>query len=412
VALRCTVLEECDLTSPFLGMLRAGTPAAFEAALGAWPGATFNFVWAHRAGAIGYRMAGSVPARAPGEGLLPRDGATSTGPPPVLPPEAMPRLVEPPEGLVVSANNAPGGDTQLGAEWCDRYRAERIVQLLRAAPEHTVASFQSIQLDVHSAPLLALRDALLAARAVEGVPRALLEAWDGQVAAGSAAAAILEGAYGELARTLVTRLAGAHAEIVLGRGLEAVIGSSSFHNRLQGRIIEVLGAPRAPWFEGVEDRDRLLRAAAARAVLGLGGDLGADPARWRWGDLHRLHLNHALAVVPGLARTFSRGPFGYGGDINTVLQGGYSVYRGPASGGFTPAYRQVIDLAAFDRSTFALPGGNSGIPGHPRYDDGIADYLVGRQRPLLYTRAAIGRHTAHRLTLLPASAPPATEAAA
>lgn len=403
VALRCTALEECDLTSPFLAMLRADTSAAFEGALAGWPGATFNFVWAHREGAIGYRMAGSVPARAHGEGLLPRDGATSPGPPPVLPADAMPRLVDPPDGLVVSANNAPGGNAELGAEWCDRYRAERIAELLRNTPAHTVASMQAIQVDLYSAPLVALRDALLSAAAVDGVPRALLEGWDGQVAPASAAAAILETTYGELAHTLVTRLAGAHAEIVLGRGLEAVIGSSSFHNRLQGRIIEVLAAPRAPWFEGVADRDRLLRAATTRALLGLRADLGAEPAKWRWGDLHRLRLDHTMARVPGLGRAFSRGPFGYGGDINTVWQGGYSVYRGPASSGFVPAYRQVIDLAELDRSTFALPGGNSGIPGHPRYDDGIAGYLEGRQRPLLYTAAAIARHVEHRLTLTPAT---------
>jgi penicillin amidase len=411
VALRCTAIEEGDLVAPFIAMLRSRTPSEFEEALGRWPGATFNFVWAHRDGAIGYRMAGAVPARAPGEGLLPRDGATSPGPPPPLPPEAMPRLVDPPEGFVVSANNAPGGEAQLGLEWCDRYRAERIAELLRATPVQSVATMQAIQVDLYSAPLVALRDCLLEASAVEGVPRALLERWDGQVATDSAAAAILETAYGELARTLVTRLAGNHAEIVLGRGLQAVIGASSFHYRLQGRIIEVLRAPRQPWFDGVEDRDRILRAAATRALTTLGAKSG-DPTRWRWGDLHRLRLDHALAAVPALGKAFSRGPFGYGGDVNTVWQGGYSVYRGPASGGFTPAYRQVIDLADFDRSTFALPGGNSGIPGHPRYDDGIAEFLAGRQRPLLYTTAAIARHAEHRLLLDPSGTPATVGAAA
>ncbi len=33
--------------------------------------------------------------------------------------------------------------------------------------------------------------------------------------------------------------------------------------------------------------------------------------------------------------------------------------------------------------------GNSGIPEHPRYDDCLSDYLAGRQRPMLYTRAAV-----------------------
>ncbi len=408
IALRCTALEDGDLATPFLAMLRAGTPRAFEDALALWPGATFNFVWAARSGSIGYRMAGSVPARALGAGLLPADGPTSPGPPPPLPPEAMPRAVDPPAGIVVSANNAPGGDAQLGSEWCDRFRAERITALLDAQPQHTVASLQAIQFDVHSAPLLQLRDLMLAARAFEGAPLALVTAWDGQASAGSAAAAILEAAYTELARSLVTRLAGDQAPIVLGAGLGAAISGSSFHYRLQGRILDVLQRPRPPWLESVEERDRFLRAAGARAITWLSSDLGSDERRWTWGGLHTLTLAHPLSRVPVAGRAFSRGPVGYAGDVNTISQGGFSAYRGPSSGGFSPAYRQVIDLAAPDRSTFALPGGNSGIPGHPRYDDALEGFLAGRQRPLLYTPEAVARHAESRLTL----APVAHEAAA
>jgi penicillin amidase len=129
--------------------------------------------------------------------------------------------------------------------------------------------------------------------------------------------------------------------------------------------------------------------------------LGDEPSAWRWGDLHPLCLDHPLGAVPGLGRQLSRGPYPNGGDVNTVNQGGYSVHDGPQSLGFVPAYRQVIDLADFDRSTFQLPAGNSGIPGHPRYDDCIEEYRAGRSRPLLYSPAAIEEAAEHRLTLLP-----------
>ncbi|MCC6237164.1 MAG: penicillin acylase family protein [Dehalococcoidia bacterium] len=402
VALRCTALEEGDLTTPFIAMLRAQTPEAFDRALEQWPGSTFNFVWAARSGDIGYRMAGSVPRRAHGEGLLPQDGTTSTGPPPPLAPHEMPRVVNPPSGIVVSANNAPGGEAELGAEWCDPYRAERIVELLHQRERHSVAALQRMQVDVYSTPLVRLRDLLLGARALEGVPAELVTRWDGQAAADSAAAAILELTYIEVARALVVRLAGEHADIVLGRGLEAVIGSSSFHYRLPSRIVDVLEQPRAPWFDSPEERDRLLRAAAARAVNAL-SSRAADPHGWRWGTAHTLKLAHPLSRVPVAGRLFSRGPLPVGGDVNTIAQGGFSLHRGPAAGGFSPAYRQVIDLAAPDRSTFSLPGGNSGIPGHPRYDDALVEFMEGRQRPLLYSPAAIERHTEHRLRLVAAA---------
>ncbi|TAK75287.1 MAG: hypothetical protein EPO16_09255, partial [Dehalococcoidia bacterium] len=64
-----------------------------------------------------------------------------------------------------------------------------------------------------------------------------------------------------------------------------------------------------------------------------------------------------------------------------------------------------------DRGCFMLATGNSGIPGHPRYDDCIADYLAGRYRPLLYTRAAIEAAAETRLVLASSGTPRATEPA-
>ena len=403
VALRATCLEAGELVAPFLDLARASNPWELEAAIARWPGSTFNFVWAHVEGSIGYRMGGSVPQRAHGEGLLPQDGPTSSGPPPPWPPEAMPRISNPESGLVVSANDPPGGTIELGAEWAETTRAERIEELLRATPRHSIASMQAIQTDRHSRPLVRLRDLLLGRDLVSNAEVASsLRGWDGQLAPGSAAAAILEGTYQQAARALVARLAGADAPMVLGVGITALSGSS-FHYRLQSRLIEVLTTPRTPWLDAETDRDRLLRAAATRAFEDLRTTRGSDLRRWHWGALHPLTPEHPLGAVPVVGRLFRRGPFPYGGDSNTINQNGYSVHRGPGRSGFVPAYRQVIDLADPDASTFSLQLGNSGIPGHPRYDDFIEEHLAGRQRPLLFTRPAIEAHLEHRLWLLPTS---------
>ena len=408
VALRSTALEDGDLLGAFLGLMRARDVEQFERALDRWPGCTMNFVWAsHRGrargrGAIGYRLAGQVPRRERGQGLLPQDGARSSGAPQSLPAEALPRLVAPPDGAVVSANNAPGGNVELGEEWFEPWRAERIRALLDQRERHNVASMQAIQLDVHSQPLLALRDLLVAGGAIEDESiAALLSAWDGRVTAASAPAAVLELTYVELARALVTRLAGPRAAVVLGNGVHSFIPASTFHYRLQGTLLAVLRSPRPPWVEDEADRDRVLRAAAARALTAVRSRLGESPRGWSWGALHGLRLDHPLAAVPLAGRRFSRGPYPHGGDINTVNVGGFTVWHGLDGPGYAAAYRQVIDLADLDRSTFQIPAGNSGIPGHPRYDDCIEEYLEGRYRPLLYSREAVERHTEHRLELEP-----------
>ena len=407
IALRSTALEAGETVGPLLAANRARNVAEFEAAVGRWPGATFNFVFAGREGSIGYRMGGSIPRRERGEGLLPQDGARSTGPAEPLPADEMPWALDPPGdagGAVVSANQAPGGPYELGEEWCAPYRAERIAELLAARDEHTVASMQAIQLDLYNVALVELRDLLLARDAVaDAEARAVLARWDGQSSAGSAGAAIMQTVYGEAAGALVARVAGAEADLVLGKGLGASAGEESrFHYRLQGRIVDALAQAAAPWCDDEADRDRVLRAAAERALEELRDRLGAKVERWRWGALHVQRGPHPLDRIPGLGRSFSLGPFAMPGDVNTVWQGGYTTYAGPgAPGGYSPLYRQVLDLGRWDRSTFQLAAGNSGIPGHPHYDDCAREFLEGRQRPLLYSAAAVRANAAHTLTLDP-----------
>lgn len=404
IALRSTAIEPGETVGPLLDANRARDAAGLDAALARWPGATFNFVFADRAGAIGYRLAGSIPRRAEGEGLVPQIGATSPGPPEPLTADEVPQLVDPPGGAIVSANQAPGGPLELGEEWMESYRAERIAELLGDRNDHTVASCQAIQADLHNAALVALRDLMLSLDVVEDDEvGAMLSAWDGQVTADSAAAAVMETVYQEAARTLATRVAGTMSDMVLGRGLGGPAGEDSrFHYRLQGRIVAALTAADPPWCDGDEDRDRVLRAALEQALGTLRERLGSRPAEWRWGALRSSRQPHPLGGVPGLGRAFAVGPNEMPGDVNTVWQGGYSVHHGPdAPGGFSPGYRQVVDLADWDRSTFQMPAGNSGIPGHPHYGDCAPEFFEGRQRPLLYSREAIAANAEGTLVLEP-----------
>lgn len=402
VALRSTAIEPGDPLAPVLELCRATTVEDFDQAVGKRPGVPFNYIYACSDGRIGYRMSGSIPRRSHGEGLLPADGARSPGPPPARPPEEMPHIVDPPEGLVANANNAPGGPHELGEEWCEPWRVERIVQLLRAQPRHSIASFQRIQTDTHSEALARLRDCVISADAVaDSGLRALLEAWDGRLDADSVEAGVMSTVYQELAQGLAARVAGRHASTVLGAGL-GLFGGGSFSYRLQGTVLRACELAAPPWFEDAHDRDRAMRAAFERATQRLTSRLGPDRRAWRWGDLHQWRLPHALEAVPVLGRRFSRGPYPFPGDTNTVLQAGYRIARGADNVGVLPGYRQIIDLADLDHSVFQLSTGNSGIPGHSRYGDSIDEFRAGQYRPLLYSRAAIERHLEHTLRLEPA----------
>ncbi|TAK79169.1 MAG: penicillin acylase family protein, partial [Dehalococcoidia bacterium] len=345
IALRSTALEAGDLIEAFFAVTHAHSVEEFSAALDRWPGTAFNFVYAHRDGSTGYRLAGRIPQRAEGEGLLPASGERSPGPPPPWPPAAMPRLASPGAGYIVSANQAPGGNLELGEEWCEPVRAQRITALIEAQALHDTGSFQAIQTDRHNANLVRLRDLLLARGAVAQPEGPILERWDGRLDPASAGAAVVQAVYRELARAMALRAAGPSADTVLGHGLSGVSSLGSFHFRVQGELVTAAETAAAPWFDGGADRDRQLAGAAARAVERLRRDLGDDLARWRWGAMHQIEFTHPLRTVPGVGKWLSRGPYPFGGDVNTVVQAAEAVWRQDGRVLVAPGYRQVEHLA-------------------------------------------------------------------
>ena len=264
IALRCTALESGDLAAPFLGLLGAQSVDDFHAAIDGWPGATFGFVFAHIDGTIGQRLAGAVPRRAPGEGLLPADGATSGGPAPTRPAHELPAVIDPPGGFVVAANNAPGADATLGDDWCEPWRAERISALIEARPQHDVGSFEAIQVDQHSEVLCALRNLLISHVTIEDPAFEILGQWDGRLAPDSAGAAIMQANYRELTRSLLERVAGVASSEVIGEASTGLAAQSSFDYRIQGWVLDMVDSPRRPAFASTEDRDRTLRGALER----------------------------------------------------------------------------------------------------------------------------------------------------
>jgi len=63
--------------------------------------------------------------------------------------------------------------------------------------------------------------------------------------------------------------------------------------------------------------------------------------------------------------------------------------------------RMVVDLSAFDRSTWVNQTGESGHPGHPNYDDQIDAWATGQTFDWPFTRAAVEREAAQTLTINP-----------
>jgi penicillin amidase len=66
-----------------------------------------------------------------------------------------------------------------------------------------------------------------------------------------------------------------------------------------------------------------------------------------------------------------------------------------------PTVRWIAVAGDGDRSLAVLPGGQSGHPFDPHYDDQLDSFLHGRMHSVTWSEAAIGRATVSTLRLRP-----------
>ena len=143
LALQWTALEPGRTADAIFDLNQASDWDEFRAAVSSFEVPAQNLVYADREGHIGYQAPGRIPVRGPGnDGLLPSAGWLPendwTGD--VVPFEALPRVLDPDEGFVVTANQAVIGPDYpyfLTDDWDKGYRSQRIRDLLEAGAGQT-----------------------------------------------------------------------------------------------------------------------------------------------------------------------------------------------------------------------------------------------------------------------------------
>jgi penicillin amidase len=110
--------------------------------------------------------------------------------------------------------------------------------------------------------------------------------------------------------------------------------------------------------------------------------LGPDAAQWTWGGMHKVVLDR---------------PYATGGHATTVNAAGGASFRHTSGA----SYRQIFDLADWDRAVVSNVPGESGDAASAHAFDLVEDWLQGRYHPLPYTRRAVEAAAGERLRLTP-----------
>lgn len=391
LALSWTALQPGTLMRSILLLDKAQNWEEFREALSYWDVPSQNFIYADVEGNIGYQMPGRVPIRAKGDGSVPVPGWTGeydwVG---TIPFDELPRAFNPPEGYIVTANNAVVGPDYpylLTVDWSDRtaLRAQRIVELIEELTPISVDDMKAIQGDNLSVWTREVMPYVLAALADYPDPRPaeLLRAWDMQATRDSAAAALFESFRLHLAeRTFRDDL----GDSLLRQAKMYVLFA----------LEDLMADPRSPWFDDrrtpqVETRDEIIRRAMDDAVKELTERLGPKMEKWRWGDLHTATFKNQALGQSGISwveRIFNRGPVAADGTAGTVNNTAYNL-NAPYAVRSVPSYRQIVDVGDWSRSLSMHTTGQSGHPFHRHYDDMIDPWRNIGYHPMLWERRAI-----------------------
>lgn len=338
LSLAWAALDPRNLRIPTRAITHATDWDSFNRAADGWLGPAMNLVYADGDGHIGWRATGVIPKRIPGDdGSRIHSGAAGTwlG---YVPASDMPRLLDPPEGFIATANNRTIGTSfphPVTTEWAGTSRVARIRQRLAGAPPWTLAEVEALQRDGGSTFHESLGQTLVP---LSETPFTFTQ---------------LE----LLRRTLRTRLL---AKLLQGASLAPA------QYAWQGEDSWILAAARATpaqWrLSGLGDKAALLKDCLQEAQ--------ASPDWQRpWPQVNELRMKHPFGLNGGaLGWLFNPPALRFLGSAKSIRA---------QTGIHGQSMRMVVDFSDLDGTRLVLPLGESGHLGSTHRTDQTAAWVNG-----------------------------------
>ncbi len=355
----------------FWSMNRASTAEEFRGALQKLDFPVLNVLFADAEGEIGYQLAGALPRRSGGDPRWMLDASNAEhawrG---RIPFEDLPRLANPPSGVIVSANQEPQGRRSkeyLGSQWSQTYRARRISERLQDQAKWSVEATRKLQMDDVDLWAKRLQPLFAASAAAADAPQwsKKIKAWDARMHQDSVEAGLFQAWFGILSMEIFDDE---------GRGLGWRASRQALVPLLFG---DAKDEAALRWIDDVRTPEKedlvQLGVRAFRTVL-------PTMEGSHWGEHHHVEVRHPLgSVLPlELWLDLNLGPFEWSGSWDTISASGVNLKRGVVA--FGASERHIVDLAETG-GHFILPGGQSGHPRSPWYRDQLARWKTGE---LLY----------------------------
>jgi penicillin amidase len=381
---------------------RAGGWQDFRDAISLFRSVSQNFAYADVDGNIGLNTGGGIPVRK-GYGSMIRNGETDEfdwkG---FVPFSQLPSSFNPEIGYVSSANNKTVSEEYpyyISFRFFPPYRIGRIRQMLDEKEKFNLDDFRRMITDQHSVyaalltpEILKLSGEKLPLSQVETAALKIMAGWDYNMSADLAAPAIFEYFRISFSKNLLADELGD-----LFSQLPAAINDYYIYRILTTGPDEWVDNINTPARETLED---IIRVSFADCIGELSARYGADPSKWKWGDIHKITLEHPLSKVKILDWLFSLNSKTYsiGGSNHTVCPYSYTEGFKVTDGA---SERHIFNTANWDDSYTVIPTGISGVPASEFYLSQTPAYLQGKFYRDHFTEGAVKSGAKYTIVLKP-----------
>lgn len=353
-----------------------------------------NMIWADREGNIGWQAVGFAPVRKNWSGLVPVPGNGSFEWAGILPVKKLPHVFNPESGFFSTANenNVPDGykyRNAVGWTWAEKYRQQRIQEVLGSNKKLTLTDLQNLQFDYLSIParmLVPLLADLKSENPSAEEARQRLLGWDFKLEVNSVAAGIyvawekeIESAMREL---LIPSVASTDIRAIpLNKVLDFLLESHDL-------------------FNNSEARNKFLLSQLEKATIQLQQKLGLNQQNWHYGQAayHHVTIRHLLsnAVDPATRKILDHGPLPRGGYGQTP---GMTTSSDNQTAG--ASFRIAVDTKDWDGCMFTNSPGQSGNPESPFYRNLFEAWANDKHFRVPFSKTEIQKITAEEMQLLP-----------
>ena len=366
-----------------------------------------NIVYADVEGNIGIHVAAGIPIRKgdhfsiyPGE----TDEYDWTG---FIPFDSLPYEYNPERGFVSSANNKSVTEDYpyyISHYFYQPYRIDRIREMLQEKEKLSIADFQAMHSDFKSKLVEKfLTEIIFEVSKINSEDEIInksvkiLAKWDGKLGTESIGATIFEQFY----------------IVFLKNMLKDEMGAELYRKYIKYKILTngifeyTWRNPYSTWCDDIstpdikESFETIVQKSFIETIDILKIQLGNNPDKWQWGNIHTLELAHPLSKVKilNLAFKLNRGSFKVGGSHHTVCPYSYSfidIFK--VNNG--ASHRHIYPVNDWNSSLTVIPTGNSGQPASKHYCDQTELYINNLYHKDLFTKKSVQENYVYKMIIL------------